>query len=266
MTPLGKQIRLNRILAWQKRRVITVAVDHMINYPVGFPEGLKDMGTTVQKIVAGGADALTMNKGAALRYMAPYAGQIPLIIQSMALRPGEPEFADTATVEEVVRLGADAIAVAMFVYCKEEMRYIRHLSEVVREAAAFGLPVIPHIYPLASGDERHAVLHDAEHIFYAARVGMEMGADIIKVPYTGDVASFCDIVNTFNVPVVAAGGPRCATLTDAENMVRDIGKTGAAGATVGRNVWGFEDIPLAIKTLKIAINEGLEAHKGPTGL
>jgi len=146
----------------------------------------------------------------------------------------------------------------MFVYCEEEMRYIRHLAEVVRQAAAFGLPVIPHIYPLASGDERHTVLHDAEHIFYAARVGMEMGADVIKVPYTGDVASFRDIVNTFTVPVVAAGGPRCATLAEAESMVRDIGKTGAAGATMGRNVWGFEDIPLAITTLKQAINEGTQ--------
>ncbi|HOH31265.1 MAG TPA: aldolase, partial [Candidatus Hydrogenedentes bacterium] len=78
----------------------------------------------------------------------------------------------------------------------------------------------------------------------------------IKVPYTGDVASFRDIVGAFSAPVVAAGGPRCATLDDAENMACAIGKTGAAGATVGRNVWEFEDIPQAIRTLKRAINEG----------
>jgi len=258
MSELGKATRLNRILAFRKRRVLTVAVDHMINYPLGFPGGLRHMGPTLEKIVEGEADALTMNKGIAMRYMPPYAGAIPLIIQSMALRPGEPDFADTATVEEVIGLGADAIAVAMFVYCEEEMRFIRHLSEVVRQASVFGLPVIPHIYPLVGGDERHTVVHDPEHIFYAARVGMEMGADIIKVPYTGDVASFTDIVRSFDAPIVAAGGPRCATLEEAEKMTREIGKTGAAGATVGRNVWGFEDIPLAIKTLKQAINKGAQ--------
>lgn len=255
MSALGKSVRLNRIIAGGKRRVLTVAVDHMINYPTGFPKGLLQMEHTLARIVEGAPDALTMNKGIAIRYMAPYAGQVPLIIQSMALRPGEPDFADTATVEEVVGMGADAIAVAMFVYCAEEMGYIRHLAEVVRQAASFGLPVIPHIYPLASGDERHTVLHDAEHIFYAARVGLEMGADLIKVPYTGDVSSFRDIVSAFPVPVVAAGGPRCATLDDAIAMARAIGNAGAAGATMGRNVWEFEDIPLAIKQLKQAINE-----------
>jgi class I fructose-bisphosphate aldolase len=247
-------VRLNRILANQKRRVLTVAVDHMINYPVGFPGGLRQMDATLAKIVEGEPDALTMNKGVAMRYWMPYAGQVPLIIQSMALRPGEPDFADTATVEEVVGLGADAIAVAMFVYCDLEMDYLRHLSEVVRIAEPYGLPVIPHIYPLASGDERNTVLHDAEHVFYAARVGLEMGADLIKVPYTGDVASFQDIVNTLPVPVVAAGGPRCATLNDAVVMAQDIGRAGAAGATMGRNVWEFDDIPLAIMQLKQAIN------------
>ncbi|NLV44528.1 MAG: aldolase [Candidatus Hydrogenedentes bacterium] len=254
MCPLGKTAHLNRILAFRERRVLTVAVDHMINYPLGFPGGLLHMETTLARIIEGGADALTMNKGIALRYMQPHAGRIPLIIQSMALRPEEPDFADTATVEEVVGMGADAIAVAMFVYCNAEMKYLRHLADVVRRAAPFGLPVIPHIYPLASGDERHTVLHDPEHVFYAARVGLEMGADIIKVPYTGNVASFRDIVNTLAVPIVAAGGPRCASLEDAEKMACEIGQSGAAGATMGRNVWEFEDIPQAIQRLKAAIN------------
>ena len=128
--------------------------------------------------------------------------------------------------------------------------------EVVRCAAPYGLPVIPHIYQLESGDERHAVVHDPEHVYYAARVGFEMGADLVKVPYTGDVASFRDIVSGIPVPVVSAGGPKCATLDDAARMARDVGRAGAAGATMGRNVWGFDDIPAAIQRLKTAINEG----------
>jgi fructose-bisphosphate aldolase, class I len=256
VSALGKATRLNRILAGRTRRVLTVAVDHMINYPIGFPVELRRIAATLGKVIEGKADAVTMNKGTAMRLMEPYAGRVPLIIQSMALRPDEPDFADSATVEETLGLGADAIAVAMFVYGETELAYIRHLAHVVRCAAPFGLPVIPHIYPLESGDEKHTVVHDPEYVHYAARVGFEMGADLVKVPYTGDVASFRDIVSDIPVPVVSAGGPKCPTLDDAVRMARDIGHAGAAGATMGRNVWGFDDIPAAIQRLKAAINEG----------
>ena len=127
MSALGKATRLNRILAGGTRRVLTVAVDHMINYPVKFPPELRRMASTLEQVIAGAPDAVTMNKGAALRLMTPYAGRVPLIIQSMALRPDEPDFADTATVEETLGLGADAIAVAMFVYGETELAYLRRL-------------------------------------------------------------------------------------------------------------------------------------------
>jgi DhnA family fructose-bisphosphate aldolase class Ia len=193
-----------------------------------------------------------MNKGAAMRFMPEHAGAVPFIVQQMALRPELPAFADHASVEEAVALGADAIAVAMFLKSEHEIAYIRHLSAVVREAERFGLPVIPHIYPLSSGDEKAAITHAPEDIFYCVRMGLEMGADVIKVPYTGDVASFRDIVSICPVPVVAAGGPSCPTLEDAVTMMREVAESGAKGATVGRNVWGFEDIPKAIGALKAA--------------
>ncbi|HNR29642.1 MAG TPA: aldolase [Candidatus Hydrogenedentes bacterium] len=256
MSDLGKRIRLNRIFSHPSGRILSVAVDHLINYPTGLPQGLRTMDHTLREIVRGRPSALTMNKGIATRYGGLFAGITPLIVQSMALRPEEPDFADTATVEEVVALGADAIAVSMFVHGPFEIRYLRHLSAVVREAERYGMPVIPHIYPLTSGDERHAVAHDAEAVFYAVRAGLEMGADVIKVPYTGDPASFRDITAVTPVPVVCAGGPRCDTLDEADRMVRAVVAAGAAGATVGRNVWGFADIPAAIARLKAAAQGG----------
>ncbi|MEK7795000.1 MAG: aldolase [Candidatus Hydrogenedentota bacterium] len=253
MSYLGKQTRLNRIFSHPSGRVLTVAVDHLCNYAEGLPVGLRDLGGTIDQIVAGTPNAITLNKGAALRFMPKHAGKVPFIVQSMALRPGEDVFVDHATPLEVAAMGADAIAVAMFVKCPQELAYMRHLAAVVRDAEPLGLPVVPHIYPLSSGDEKHAVTHEPEEIFYAVRVGLEMGADIIKVPYTGDVASFRDIVRQTPVPVVTAGGPKCPTLDDAVNMVRDIATSGAAGATMGRNVWGFADIGLALRRLKAAM-------------
>ncbi|MCP4641753.1 MAG: aldolase [bacterium] len=254
MSALGKRVRMNRIFSHPSGRVLTVAVDHLINYPSGIPAGLRDLGTIIASIVEGRPDAITMNKGTAMRFMEPFAGQVPFIVQSSALRPDEPEFAATAEVDEVAALGADAIAVAMFVKGDLEMSYIRRLSAVVRESERVGLPVIPHIYPLSSGDEQHTVTHDPEDIFYAVRIALEYGADVIKVPYTGDVTSFRDIVSVTPVPVVTAGGPKCETLDDAVAMVREVVQTGASGSTVGRNVWGFSDIPKAIQELKTAMH------------
>lgn len=253
MSSLGKQVRLNRIFSDPSGRILSVAVDHLINYPTGLPGGLREMGKTIEAIIGARPSAITMNKGVAKRFMPPFAGQVPLIIQSMALRPGEPDYAQTATVEEVVAMGADAIAVAMFVHCEMEIQYVEHLSAVVREAEQFGLPVIPHIYPLSSGDERRTVTHDAESIFYAVRMGLEMGADAIKVPFTGDVASFRDIVSVTPAPVVTAGGPTCKTIDDAVRMVVEVVASGAAGSTVGRNVWGFSDAAAAVQRLKEAM-------------
>jgi DhnA family fructose-bisphosphate aldolase class Ia len=253
MSSLGKQTRLQHIFSHPSGRILSVAVDHLINYPVRLPHGLRTMAHTLEQIVLAQPSAVTMNKGIAMRFMPPHAGRVPLIVQSMALRPDDPGFADTATVEEAVALGADAIAVAMFVHCRMEIEYIRHLSAVVRAAEPYGMPVIPHIYPLSSGDEHHSVTHDPEDIFYAVRMGLEMGADVLKVPFTGDAASFRDIVSVTPVPVVTAGGPKCETLEDAVSMVREVVRSGAAGSTIGRNVWGFNDIAQAVASLKNAM-------------
>ncbi len=253
MSNLGKTTRLNRIFSHPSGRILSVAVDHMINYPINFPEGLRDMSYCLEKIVEGRPSAITMNKGIAKHFMLKHAGVVPFIIQQMAAKSDGDYTFDHAQVEEVVAMGADAIAVAICVKGKTEAMQVKHLAMVVCEAERYGLPVIPHIYPIGAEGEGSAISNMAEDVFYAVRIGVEMGADVIKVPYTSDVASFRDIVAVTPVPVVSAGGPRCDTLPEAEQMMREVAQSGAAGATVGRNVWGFADIPLAIETLKQAI-------------
>jgi fructose-bisphosphate aldolase, class I len=253
MTDLGKKVRLNRIFSHPSGRILAVAVDHLINYPDGIPAGLRDLGRTIGEVAKGRPNAITLNKGAAMRFMAPYAGSVPFIVQQMASRAGAADYAANVSVEEVLALGGDAIAVSIFVKAEIEMRHIQHLATVVREAERCGLPVVTHVYPLTSGAEQHTVTHEPEDVFYAVRMGLELGADVIKVPYTGSVESFRDIVSVTPVPVVTAGGPTCKTLDDAVAMVRDVARSGAAGATVGRNVWGFPDIPRAIERLKEAV-------------
>ncbi len=254
MSCLGKKTRMNRIFSHPSGRILAVAVDHFINYPVDLPDGLRHMAQTLERIVAGAPNSITMSRGVAKRFMLPFAGRVPVIIQQMAVRPDDHYFAPHGEVEEILAMGADAIAVSICLKGATESMQVKHLADMVTKADRVGLPVVSHIYPLILG-EKNRISNSAEDISYAVRIGLEMGVDVIKVPYTGDIASFRDIVSVTPVPVVTAGGPKCETLEQAAAMTRDVVKTGAAGSTVGRNVWGFPDCVEAIRVLKAAMFE-----------
>ena len=219
------------------------------------PAGLRDIEKTLAQIVKGAPNSITMNKGIATRFMPKHAGKVPIIIQQIACRPDDRYFFPAATIEEVLALGADAIAVAVIINNKTEMMQLRHLAEMVTESERFGLPVFAHIYPAGSEGENDKISIKPDDIFYAARIGIELGVDVVKIPYTGDINSFKELVSMSPVPVVAAGGPKCNTTEDTVKMIRELVQANAAGANIGRNVWGFPDIPEVINTLKKAMFE-----------
>jgi|GEM_PF-160118 len=256
MSELGKSIRMQRIFGGTSCPILTVAVDHMITYPEYMPEGLRRIQDTIGAFVEAQPHAITMNKGVAVRVMKSFAGKIPLIIQQMAISFQGTGFAVHASVEEVLALGADSIAVAILVKGPQELDYLQHLGNVVAEAEGFGLPVIAHIYPMKKSDSGYIVSCDPEDVFFAARSGFEMGVDMVKIPYTGNPKSFGQIVALTPLPVLAAGGPRCNDWGDVLTMMRGVGCSGAAGATVGRNAWGREEIVRAVQEMKAALVQG----------
>jgi fructose-bisphosphate aldolase, class I len=249
----GKLVRLNRIFSHPSGRLCSVAVDHLIGYGAGLPAGLRHIGPTLAAMVAARPDAVTMHKGIAATLWQPYAGRIPMIMQSIGARPDDTVREQFADVLDAVRLGADAIAVAAFIRGATEGPALRIVADCVRQAAAYEMPVICHIYP------RHkdsAISFDPEDIAWAARCAVEVGADVVKTPYCGDVAAFAQIVADCPVPVVAAGGPKANTLREALEMFAEVVKSGARGGTIGRNVWGFEQIGAAVQAFKAVIHEG----------
>jgi class I fructose-bisphosphate aldolase len=250
---IGKQIRMNRIFAHPSGRFLSVAVDHYIGYGAGLPGGLRHIKPTLAALVAGEPDAVTMHKGIAMSAWAPYAGRVPMILQGLAGRADDSACELMATPEDAVLLGADAFAVAAFVRGNTEGANLRIVADCVREAARFDMPVICHIYPRSSKKE---VSFDPEDIAWAVRCAVEVGADVVKTPFCGDVAAHRQIVEDCPVPVVAAGGPRSDTLQNALGMVADVMRTGALGATIGRNIWGFEHITPAVQAFKAVVHEG----------
>ena len=250
---VGKQLRLNRLFAHPSGRMCSLAVDHYCAYQRGLPHGLRNIPAVLEQLVDGGPDAITMHKGMAKNAWEPYAGRVPLIINS-ALFSGDDQLIEPmAHPDEVIRLGADAITLAIGVRGPEEGRYLRLLSEIVRAADRWDLPVMVHIYPRDySGPPR--IVHDHENILWAVRCGAEGGADVIKVPYTGDVDSFREIVASSPVPVVAAGGPKTETFDEALRLMSEVVEAGGRGATIGRNIWGSDNPVAALKAFKEVIH------------
>jgi fructose-bisphosphate aldolase/2-amino-3,7-dideoxy-D-threo-hept-6-ulosonate synthase len=78
--------------------------------------------------------------------------------------------------------------------------------------------------------------HGPEYLVRNARLCAEMGADIVKVNWSGDEASFADIIRACGRPVVLAGG----SLIGDEELLRRMEAArdaGAVGCSVGRNIF-----------------------------
>ena len=251
---IGRQIRLNRLFSHPTGRFCSVAVDHFIIYGEGIPPALARIRGTLEAIVAGKPDAITMHRGLATSAWAPYAGKVPLILQSTLIRPDDSVFDQIVDAEDAVRMGADAIAVVGFVRGPTEGRYLRNIAAVVKDAARFELPVITHVYP-REYKNGVKISHAPEDIAWAVRSVLECGVDVIKVPFSSDSAAHAQIVAECTVPIVAAGGPTCETLKDALRMFAQVVRSGARGATVGRNIWGHAKITAVLEAVKTVIHD-----------
>jgi DhnA family fructose-bisphosphate aldolase class Ia len=253
---LGKEIRLNRIFGAESGRAVIVAMDHGMAHSFDALEGLAPISRTLEQVVKGAPDAVLLLKGPADRAFRPYAGRVPLILQAACYPPYKPDAdCQIATVEEAMRLGADAIAMTITVGGRGQEHGIPMLAALVSEAMPVGLPVIAHVYP-KSADLPPGAFTDPKWVTYAIRVGTELGVDVLKVPYTGTVESFAACVDTTEAPVVSAGGPKADTVEAFLTMARDAVAAGAIGLTCGRNVWQSRNIPALITALRQVVHQG----------
>ena len=252
--------------AWQgcripaSGRILTVAVDHAPSY--GVLPGIEDICSVVDRVAGAGPDAMVMMKGVAERCFSPYAGRVALILKCSTISPYHPELDIVVSqVEQALRLGADAIAMALTVGSADQAQLLVSLGALVREAETVGLPVIVHSYPcgeLVPPDERYS----AARVGYAARLVMELGVDIVKTFYTGSAETFAQVVEVAAPAlVVAAGGPRLETDDDVLRMAYDVVQAGAAGITFGRNIWQSDDAAGMIGALKH--DPSRQWHGGP---
>ncbi|MFB6185080.1 MAG: 2-amino-3,7-dideoxy-D-threo-hept-6-ulosonate synthase [Haloarculaceae archaeon] len=227
---VGIRARLDRI--GTDGKILNVPMDHGIT--MGATKGLADIESTIERVTAAGADSVLTQKGLADR-VHPNKNDSGYVIHLNASTTMGPELNDkrrTGTVEEAVRLGADAVSFHMNVGSDFEPRQIEDLAEITHAAHDVGMPVLAMTYARGPGVDEH----DAESLAHAVRIGEELGADVVKTAYSGNAESFAQVVDATGCPVIAAGGsPR----TDAEmlSQVRGVMDAGAVGVSMGRSIF-----------------------------
>ena len=250
---IGKSIRLERIFNRDTERTIIVPMDHGVS--VGPIPGLEDMREAVGRVVEGGANAVVEHKGLVRCGHRAKGKDIGLIVHlsastSLAPRPNAKTL--VATVEDALRLGADAVSVHVNLGDEAEGAMLRDLGFVASKAQEWGMPVLAMVYPRGPKIKNE---YDPQLVAHCARVGEELGADVVKVSYTGDIDSFSKVVNACCVPVVIAGGPKLDTTEQFLQMVADSIEAGGSGLSVGRNVFQHRNPTRLVQALAKVVHE-----------
>jgi predicted phospho-2-dehydro-3-deoxyheptonate aldolase len=182
-------------------------------------------------------------------------GDVGLIIHlsagtSLSPDPNAKEL--VCTVEEAIKLGADAVSIHINLGAETDKEMLRQFGLVSERCAEWQMPLVAMIYTRGSKIKNE---YDVENVKLAARVGAELGADIVKVPYTGSVESFRQVVEGCPIPVVIAGGPKMRSDKDIFKMVEGALAAGAAGLSIGRNAWQHAKPDKMVQALSKMVHE-----------
>ena len=246
----GKTRRLRRIMQ-QDNRTVIVPMDHGVT--VGPIQGITNMQTITDKLVKGGVDAILVHKGIAKHVDTGNAGLIVMLSGMSNLSPNVNAKVQVCSVQEAIRIGADAVSVHVNVGAQDEDKMLQNLGKVAEECETFGIPLLAMMYPRGPKIPNE---HAPEVVAHAARIGAELGADIIKTNYTGNIETFKAVVESCPVPVVIAGGPKCKSLEEVLQTTSDALKAGAAGLSIGRNVFQCDSPTQISKALSAIVHKG----------
>lgn len=245
---LGKRIRMERVIDRNTRKTVMVPLIHGVG--MGPIEGIKDIRNTVDTVSLGGANAVILHKGIVGAGHRASGRDIGLILHLTATpERGKPTL--VTDVEEAVTVGADAVSVRILVGGQDEEVMLRMLGEVSRDASIWGMPLFALMDPGNVKDRDKQI----ENLLRAARIGAEMGADVVSIPYSGTADSFKEVVSVCPVPVIAIGGEKKSKEKEFLEMIGDVMKAGAFGVSVGRNIFQYKKPGNMIKAISQIVHK-----------
>jgi len=262
----GKRARLHRLLykyGPANGTLMMLPIDQGLEHGPRdfFPNpAAKDPSFQLRLAKEGGFSGIVFQIGLAEKYMNDYAGQVPLVLKlngkTEIPSDKQPISPCIATVEDAVRLGADAVGYTLYVGSPLQADDFGQFREVREDAERYGMPIIVWAYPRGEAIDTKGGRDSLYAVDYAARVANELGADIVKVNVPKidpekDVAA-PKPYNTLHVSreeavrmVVESAGRTLVLFSGGEMQGDDdvIEKAriamvgGATGVIFGRNVW-----------------------------
>ena len=266
---LGKRVRLHRMMYEHgpgKGKLLILPIDQGLEHgPVDFFPNPPSADPEFQFkfAVKGGYSGIALHLGLAEKYAPKYAGKIPIVLKingKTRIPPAnEPVSPMTGSVEDAVRIGADAIGYTLYVGSPNQHTDFTQFRKVKADAERYGIPIIMWAYPRGEAIDKKGGRNSLFAVDYAARVADELGADIVKLnvpvddpktrssqraPYDKLELSYEDSVSK----VVKSAG-KCLVLFSGGGMISDeevirrakvCVEQGATGLIFGRNLWQRE--------------------------
>lgn len=259
---IGKQIRLNRILRGRGQGSLIVAFDHAL--VLGPIRGTENPQEQIRGFCEAKVDGILINLGLLHHCSgALNPGSTPGIIARIDWTTvwnslsegagGALRSCMLAKPEEALRQGADAVLTYLVVGTGDaefETREVERNAAVARECEQVGIPLIVETLARGKNVENPG---DPKWLKLHTRMAVELGADVIKTDYAGDVAAMKSVVDECPIPLLVLGGSRNAAALD---VVRGAIAAGAAGVFFGRNVFQADDMPEFLRQARTALNGG----------
>jgi len=232
---LGKPIRLERIINRETGRSVVVPMDHGVT--VGPIPGIENMGEMVNAMAEGGANAVLGHMGLPLYGHRHYGKDVGLILHlsgSTVWSPDPNAKVLVNTVENALANGADAVSVHINIGAANESEMLKDLGEVSVQCMRWGMPLLAMMYTRGAKFQSETGVEGVRH---AARIAAELGADMVKVSYTGSPTSFRRVVDGCPIPILIAGGEKAKNDQNVLKAVRGALDAGGAGVSIGRNAF-----------------------------
>jgi len=250
-----KKVRIEKLLKDEK--ALFLAYDQGLEHgPIDFDVHNIDPNYLLHIAVNGGFNGVILQKGIAERYHENYSRKIPLIVKLNG-KTNIPRIFPIAkqlcSVKKAVDLGADAVGYTIFVGSPLEPEIFKEFSKIQEEAHDFGLPVIAWMYPRGRFITNEL---STSMLAYSARIGLELGADIIKIKYNDKKDEYRWVVRCAgNTKIMAAGGQHIGNKAFLERA-KDIMEVGCSGMAVGREIWQNESpLKMAAAVKKIIFED-----------
>lgn len=256
----NKQEKLNKIIQSDGKTVI-IPMDHGVS---GGPlKGIECPKTAVENIAAGGADAIIGHLGFYLHGYLPKKEEIDNtcyimhLSASSDLSPRKNYKVLVNSVEMAARLGADGVSVQVNIGDDNEPEMLMDMGKVAQECLKYGMPLLAMMYPRGHEIDNPT---DVKYAKIAARIGAELGADIVKTVYTGSPETFKEVVDGCPVPVVIAGGAKGDDLKCLQ-MIEGAIKAGGAGVSIGRSAFSHANPTKMTQAVCAIVHRGKTAQE-----